>query len=79
LEVLQQNVQRHLGRCMLRLQQYERLLKSMVATMAVEGPLEQLQAKRAEQVASMSDRSLGTLVRKFTGSHLIPYPNSNWN
>jgi hypothetical protein len=45
-EVLQQNVQRHLGRCMLRLQQYERLLKSMVANMAVKGRFEQLQAKR---------------------------------
>lgn len=75
LDVLQENVQRHLGRCMLRLQQYERLLKSMVANMAVEGPLEQMHSKRAEQVASMSDKSLGTLVRKFTGSHLIPAPS----
>jgi hypothetical protein len=75
LDVLQQKVQRHLGHCMLRLQQYERLLKSKVANMAVEGPFEQLQAKRAEQVASMSDRSLGTLVRKFTGSHLNPSPS----
>jgi hypothetical protein len=60
---------------MLRLQQYERLLKSMVASMAVEGPFEQLQAKRAGQVANASDKSLGTLVRMFTGSHLIPTPS----
>lgn len=74
LKVLQHEVQRKLGRCMLRLQQYERLLKSMVASMAVEGPFEQLEAKRARQVASTSDKSLGTLVRMFTGSHLIPAP-----
>lgn len=72
LEVLQHEVQRKLGRCMLRLQQYERLLKAMVASMAVEGPLEQLQAVRARQEAGTSDKSLGTLVRMFTGSHLIP-------
>jgi hypothetical protein len=72
LEVLQHEVQRKLGRCMLRLQQYERLLKAMVATMAVEGPFEQLQAVRALQETGVSDKSLGTLVRMFTGSHLTP-------
>ena len=74
IEILQLEVQQKLGRCMLRLQQYERLLKSMVASMAVEGPFEQLEAKRAGQVASASDKSLGTLVRMFTGSHLISTP-----
>lgn len=74
LEFRQHEVQRKLGRCMLRLQQYECLLKSMVASMAVEGPFEQLQAKRAGQVAGASDQSLGTLVRMFTGSHLISTP-----
>lgn len=75
LKALQHEVQRKLGRCMLRLQQYERLLKSMVASMAVEGPVEQLQAKRAGQVASASDKSLGTLVRTFTGIHLSSAPS----
>ena len=68
-------MQQKFGRCMLRLQQYERQLKSMVASMDVEGPLEQLQAKRAGQVANVSDKSLGTLVRMFAGSHLIPTPS----
>jgi hypothetical protein len=75
LEVLQHEVQRKLGRCMLRLQQYERLLKAMVAGMALEGPLEQLQATRAGQVASASGKSLGTLVRMFTGGHLTLAPS----
>ena len=46
---LQCEVQRKLGRCMLRLQQYERLLKAMVAGMALEGPMEQLDEMRAKQ------------------------------
>jgi hypothetical protein len=72
---LQHEVQRKLGRCMLRLQQYERLLKAMVAGMAVEGPIEQLPATRARQEARASDKSLGTLVRMFTSSHLTPAPS----
>ena len=44
LKALQHEVQRKLGRCMLRLQQYERSFKAMVAGMAVPGPIERLQA-----------------------------------
>lgn len=72
LDVLQQNVQRHLGRCMLRLQQYERLLKTMVARMTLEGPLEQLYSLRAQQDTDASGKTLGTLIKIFTGSHLMP-------
>lgn len=79
LAFLQHEVQRKLGCCMIRLQQYERLLKAMIASMAVEGPFEQLHAKRAGQVASASDKSLGTLVRMFTGSHLIATPSDGEN
>lgn len=68
--VLQHEVQRKLGRCMLRLQQYERLLKAMVAGMAVTGPLEQLQAMQERQALSMRNRTLGTLVGMFTEQHL---------
>ena len=77
IKFLQLEMQQKLGRCMLRLQQYERLLKSMVAGMALEGPFEQLQATRARQVASASDKSLGTLVRMFTGSHLTFAPSES--
>lgn len=70
LQALQHEVQRKLGRCMLRLQQYERLLKALVASAVLEGPVEELSAVRARQVAGASDKSLGTLVRMFTASHL---------
>lgn len=52
---------------MLRLQQYERLLKAMVAGMALEGSMERLDETRAKQVNAMSKQCLGALVRKFTG------------
>jgi hypothetical protein len=55
---------------MLRLQQYERLLKAMVGTMAVEGPIEQLHAVRVQQESDASDKSLGVLVRMFITGHL---------
>lgn len=67
---LQHEVQRKLGRCMLRLQQYERLLKAMVAGMAVAGPPEQLQAVQERQALSIRNRTLGTLVGMFTEQHL---------
>lgn len=70
LRVLQHEVQRKLGRCMLRLQQYERSFKAMVAGMAVEGPVEQFQAVQDRKRASMRTKTLGTLVGMFTGGHL---------
>lgn len=70
LKALQHEVQRKLGRCMLRLQQYERLLKTMVAGMAVKGPVERFQAAQEQKFASMRNRTLGTLVGAFTGDYL---------
>ncbi|WP_156116537.1 OST-HTH/LOTUS domain-containing protein [Massilia sp. 9096] len=68
--VLQHEVQRKLGCCMLRLQQYERLLKAVLPSMAVAGPPEQLQAVQGKQALSMRNRTLGSLVGMFTEQHL---------
>lgn len=57
---------------MLRLQQYERSFKAMVAGMAVEGSVEQLPAVQDQKRASMHTKTLGTLVGMFTGDHLTP-------
>jgi hypothetical protein len=67
VEDAQCEVQRKLGRCMLRLQQYERMLKAMVAGMALEGSMAGLEETRAKQVKAMSTQCLGALVGKFTG------------
>lgn len=55
---------------MLRLQQYERSFKTMVAGMAAEGPVKQLHAVQDQKRASMRTKTLGTLVGMFTGDHL---------
>ncbi|MBH3441886.1 OST-HTH/LOTUS domain-containing protein [Pseudomonas luteola] len=67
---LQRTVQRKLGRCMLQLQQYERLLKAMVAHSELSGPPERLQAIREEKVACAHKKTLGTLVGMLTESYL---------
>lgn len=67
VEDVQREVQGKLGRCMLRLQQYERLLKAMVAGMALEGSIARLEETQAKRVNAMSKQCLGALVGKFTG------------
>lgn len=62
-------MQRKLGRCMLRLQQYERLLKTMLASMNLEGPPEGLSAARDHRAAKLRKTSLGLLVEQFIGEH----------
>lgn len=69
-ELAQVALQQKLGRCMVRLQQYERMLKTMVATMDTEGSPEELLAVRSRQEAAVSRKSLGTLVGLFTGGYL---------
>ncbi|KPX94165.1 hypothetical protein VT47_24765 [Pseudomonas syringae pv. syringae] len=70
LPELQRTVQRKLGRCMLQLQQYERLLKAMVAHSELSGPPERLQAICEEKVACALKKTLGTLVGMLTESYL---------
>ena len=67
---LQRNVQRKLGRCLLRLQQYEILLKALVAHSDLAGSPTELQAVRDAQVASAQKKTLGTLVGMLTERHL---------
>ena len=67
---LQRTVQRKLGRCMLQLQQYERLIKTMVAHSELSGPPERLQTIRDEKVACAHKKTLGTLVGMLTESYL---------
>ncbi|MFJ5296859.1 OST-HTH/LOTUS domain-containing protein [Pseudomonas sp. NPDC088368] len=67
---LQRTVQRKLGRCMLQLQQYERLLKAMVAHSELSGPPEQLQTIRDEKVAFAHKKTLGFLVGMLTENYL---------
>ena len=67
---LQHNVQRKLGQCLLRLQQYEILLKALVAHGDIAGPPAALQSVQDAQVACTQKKTLGTLVGMLTERHL---------
>lgn len=68
---MQRDVQRLMGRCLLRLQQYERLMKAMLAHHELGGPIDQLDAQRAARVEKFSAKSLGTLVKALFESYVV--------
>lgn len=68
----QREIQRQLGRCLMRLQQIELLVKALWADHEYEcyaGEFMEVQAKR---IASVSDKTLGSVVKALTGSYLAP-------
>jgi hypothetical protein len=71
VEVAQLEMQRHLGRCLLRLQQYEHLLKAMVATTSLSGHPTELAELQAQQVEEVRALTLGALVRLFARDYLV--------
>lgn len=71
LQLPQREVQRLLGRCLLRIQQYERLIKAIVAHHEICGPVWSLDAIRSARIADASTKSLGLLVGKLVGSYLV--------
>ncbi|MEP6557997.1 MAG: hypothetical protein ABJB17_05930 [Burkholderiales bacterium] len=68
---LQRDVQRLLGRCLLRLQQYERLLKIVLAHHELAGPVDELEARRAAQIEKHSSKTLETLVKALFESYVV--------
>lgn len=70
LAELQRAVQHKLGGCLLRLQQYELLLKAMMANTDLAGEPAQLQAVQDERVAVVQKTTLGGLVSLLTGNYL---------
>lgn len=71
LPQLQQEVQRLLGRCMLRLQQYEQQIKILVAHHKLSGPLHELERVRAGRIDGTARKTLGSLVGEFIGSCVV--------
>lgn len=61
---LQREVEGLLGQCLLRLQQYERLLKSMLVNQELGGPVSGWATAHAARVEEVSDKTLGTLVKR---------------
>ncbi|WP_448110526.1 OST-HTH/LOTUS domain-containing protein [Pseudomonas lini] len=73
---LQRIVQRKLGRCLLRLQQYERLLKVIVAHGELSGPADRLHTIRGQKIACAQKKTMGTLVGMLTESFLTQSPQN---
>lgn len=71
LQALQHEVQRLLGRCLLRLQQYEHLIKAIVAHHEIAGPAHALESIRAAHVADTASKTLGALVGNLVGSYVV--------
>ena len=69
--IQQRDVQRLLGRCLLRLQQYEGLLKSILAHHELSGPPAQLQARQAERISDLATTSLGNLAKILFESYVV--------
>ena len=71
LHALQHEVQRLLGRCLLRLQQYERLIKAMLAHHSLSGPIDDLERAKAAKIDETARKTLGTLVGDLLGSYVV--------
>jgi hypothetical protein len=63
-------VHRKLGRCMCRLQQYERLMKAMLAEHDLSGTPHDWQSRRQARVEFFAVMTLGTLVKHLKRSYL---------
>jgi hypothetical protein len=57
---------------MLRIQQYERLLKAMLAHHELAGPIETLEGQRSTRIEKLSEKSLGTLVKALFETYVVP-------
>ena len=71
LQTLQREVQRLLGRCLLRMQQFECQIKAIVAHHEISGPPHTLEAVRASRKADTAGKTLGTLVGSLLGSYVV--------
>lgn len=72
VSTLQREVQRKLGRCLIRLQQYERLMKALAINFEIAGPSDELTAIRQKRGETFSRMTLGQLIGELTGAYLQP-------
>ncbi|RYH65975.1 MAG: hypothetical protein EON54_05315 [Alcaligenaceae bacterium] len=69
---IQRDVQRLMGRCLIRIQQYEQALKAMLAHHEFAGTVETLQAQPALRAEKLSGQTLGNLVKQMFESFVVP-------
>ena len=69
---IQRDVQRLLGRCMVRIQQYEKALKVLLAHHEIAGPVESLANQPAQRAEKLSGQTLGNLAKQLFESFVVP-------
>ena len=62
---VQREVQRKLGRCMIRMQQFELLMKAMLCSMAAEGTVKQFELAKEKTASDLNGKSLGNLLNDY--------------
>ena len=62
---VQREVQRKLGRCMIRIQQFELLMKAMLCSMAAEGTIKQFELAKEKTASDVNEKSLGNLLNDY--------------
>lgn len=67
----QDETKRLLGRCLLRLQQYERAIKALYASHALSGTPASLADAATKRASDVSGQTLGQLIGKLTGDFLL--------
>ncbi|MCX7166604.1 MAG: OST-HTH/LOTUS domain-containing protein [Rhodocyclales bacterium] len=72
LPSMQREIQRKFGRNLIRLQQYERLIKALVAEHDIAGPIDELHSIKARQIEAVSKKTLGQVVGDLTGAYIAP-------
>jgi hypothetical protein len=70
LPMQQREVQRLLGRCLLRLQQYEKLMKAIVAHHEISAAGSPLASNQEQRIADAASKTLGTLVGTLLGAYV---------
>jgi hypothetical protein len=68
----QHEVQRQLGRCLMRLQQYEQLMKRILAAHVVGGTASEVQSAHARRTAEIAKSNLGDLAQRLFKNFIIP-------
>lgn len=71
LTAARHEVQRRFGQCLLRLQGYEMLMKSIVAAHDISAPAAKFEVAQADRVAEARGKTLGMLVGEMMGSFLV--------
>lgn len=78
LQTLQREVQRLLGQCLLQLQQYERLMKIIVAAHKLSAPAHAWDSVQVKRRTKIERSMLGSLVGEFLESFLFTYEKAEY-